>query len=214
MNAEQQSRNQKNLTTKTRRREEILCDSSRLRIFVVNRMPALPGGSLRSPRLISFRPAGAEYVTEALQARRKFTCPFNLLDRTGRDGRFVLLLAGGGRNTAEQLSQAVVAVHRRREREGARAAALRDSHHARGRAPRGKGLPPELAVRRLQLGRRHGGGAERDVVAVVPAPAAVAQQPPGTLVGGALRGAGVGGEHGEERHVDAQVVERRGRGDD
>jgi len=43
MNAEQQSRNQKNLTTKTRRREEILCDSSRLRVFVVNRMPALPG---------------------------------------------------------------------------------------------------------------------------------------------------------------------------
>src|SRR5437899_10706135 len=33
----------KNLTTKTRRREEILCDSSRLRVFVANRMSALPG---------------------------------------------------------------------------------------------------------------------------------------------------------------------------
>jgi len=41
MNTEQPSRNQKNLTTKTRRREEILCHSSRLRVFVVNRMPAL-----------------------------------------------------------------------------------------------------------------------------------------------------------------------------
>src|SRR5437773_5858885 len=39
----QRSRDEKNLTTKTRRREEILCDSSRLRLFVVNRMSALPG---------------------------------------------------------------------------------------------------------------------------------------------------------------------------
>src|SRR5216117_2060893 len=36
----QRSRNQKNLTTKTRRRKEILCDSSRLRLFVVNRIRA------------------------------------------------------------------------------------------------------------------------------------------------------------------------------
>jgi len=38
MNTEQQSRNPKNLTTKTRRREEVLCDSSRLRVFVVNKV--------------------------------------------------------------------------------------------------------------------------------------------------------------------------------
>jgi len=35
VNTQQPRRNQKNLTTKTRRREEILCDSSRLRVFVV-----------------------------------------------------------------------------------------------------------------------------------------------------------------------------------
>ncbi len=46
MNTEQPSRNPKNLTTKTRRREEILCDSSRLRVFVVNRMHALPVSSV------------------------------------------------------------------------------------------------------------------------------------------------------------------------
>src|SRR5438552_15563062 len=43
MNTDQQSRNQRNLTTKTRKREEILCDSSRFRVFVVNRMRALAG---------------------------------------------------------------------------------------------------------------------------------------------------------------------------
>jgi len=42
-----------------RRREEILCDSSRLRVFVVNRMPALPGGRTKilARAELSARPA-------------------------------------------------------------------------------------------------------------------------------------------------------------
>src|SRR6266487_2924214 len=55
MNTEQQSRNPKNLTTKTRRREEILCDSSRLRVFVVNRCGKILSSYIWAARSLTWR---------------------------------------------------------------------------------------------------------------------------------------------------------------